>query len=210
MVKIVVIKIGSSVIFTRRGKLDEFRLSHLAGGISDLIQKGFGILLVVSGAVYCGYENMCQGKINISQENRQAFAGVGQAYLTAQLVNIFQKKNLKIAQILVTNNDLADRNKLISIKKTVEININTGIIPVFNENDVVELNGFGGNDLLAGRLSKIIKANSLWILSTWEGSTFGIGGKATKDEVIQKLNSQGIKTVILNGKIKNVLSKNIL
>lgn len=210
MKQIIVIKIGSSVIFTRRGKLDEFRLSHLAGEIRDLIQKGMGILLVISGAVYCGYQELCQEKSDQNKYSRQILAGVGQVYLTTQLAAIFRKKGMEIAQILITKDDLLNKEKLLVLKKSVDMYANTNIIPVFNENDAVELNSFGGNDLLAGWLAEIIGAKNLLILSTWEGSAFGIGGKATKDEVINKLNNQGIKTMILNGKIKNVLSKNIL
>ncbi len=210
MKQIIVIKIGSSVIFTKRGKLDEFRVSHLAGEIRDLTQKGVSIVLVISGAVYGGYSELNMGKPDLAGCSRQVLAGIGQAYLTAELVNIFRKKGMRMAQILVTKDDLLNKKKLINIRKTVGIYRNMGIIPVFNENDAVELNSFGGNDLLAGFLAGIVRSKNLWILSTWEGSPLGIGGKATKDEVSREMKRSGINTVILNGKIKNVLSKNIL
>lgn len=190
--------------------MDEFRLLHLAGEIRKLVENGVSPVLVISGAVYYGFRQLGWKEREIDRSRRQVLAGVGQACLTAKLVDIFRKKEMKIAQILLTKDDLQNKKISEELKKMFNTYQNLGIIPVLNENDAVELNSFGGNDLLAGMVVELVRSKSLMMLSTWEGSVFGVGGKATKDEVMGKLNVRGIRMEILNGKVKNVLTKKLL
>ncbi len=207
--KIIVIKIGSSVIFTGRFRLDEFRIVHIRDQIMKLKDKGIGVILVVSGAVAAGIGNSYRHFLKRNKMEKQLIAGVGQVYLISKLHQIFLQKNLEIAQILL-NKDFYNNYQKENIKKILILYRNCGIIPVINENDVVEINNFGGNDLLAYEITKLMKAYQLLILSTMEGSQFGVGGGITKQIAMNELEKHNIKTSIINGKEKDVIIKNIL
>lgn len=194
MTKNIVIKIGSSVICTDRYKVDEFRLFHLARQIIILQRKGIKSVLVVSGAVTCGARTSL---------NKNIAAGIGQVELISAILKVFSKKALKIAQILLRKNDLADDSE--KIKGVIEGYLDLNMIPVINENDVIDLNCFGGNDYLACEIAELIGAYKVLILSTLEGSRFGIGGGASKRIIAKRLILQGIKVDIVNGKEKNII-----
>src|SRR5258708_1364369 len=104
MKKIIVIKIGSSILMTQRRKLDEYRIAHIADQVTSLKEEEFGVVLVVSGAVACGYKY-----INFTNEDKklkQAAAGIGQSVLTTIFNSIFSQKKIQIAQILLTKENL--------------------------------------------------------------------------------------------------------
>ncbi len=209
--KIIIIKVGSSVIFTKRNKLDEFRLNHIANQIFSLQKMGYNVVLVISGAVGCGLNNSSITNTSDSLYllsnvlERQMAAGIGQVYLISTIFEVFRKKNLSIAQILLKKNDLSDGKVRTKFIKTMEIYFQMKIIPVFNENDVVDLNSFGGNDLLAVEIAQMLNAKKVIILSTMEGSKFGVGGRKSKEEAREILKNANIDCLILNGKTKDIL-----
>ncbi len=208
MKKIVVIKIGSSILMTERNKLDEFRIAHIADQVASLREEGFGVVLVVSGAVACGHKY-----INFTEDQdclRQAAAGVGQSILTATFTNIFNQKKMQAAQLLLTKDNLYSMSKRQKIRNLLEFYIQSNFVAIINENDVLDLNSFGGNDHLAGDIAALLEANRLLILSTYEGSLFGVGGGKTKIEVLNLMRAKNIKTDILNGKAQDIILNTIL
>lgn len=199
---IIVVKIGSSVLLTRRNKLDEFRIAHIADQITSLREAGIGVVLIISGAVACGSKY-----IHLTDTiSRKAAAGIGQVIVTSTFSSIFNQKGYQIAQILLTKNELVSAR----LPEVINTYLSNGFIPVLNENDVVDLNSFGGNDFLGAEIASKLQSNRLIILSTMEGSIYGIGGERTKQEVITQLRKQNIKTKIVDGKVRNVLIKTIL
>ena len=201
MEKKIVIKIGSGVLLTKRQKFDEFRLNHLAEQVKKLQEKGYSVVLVVSGAVAAGSK-----VIDLSDNDahkRQAAAGIGQIQLITALTETFQKHELQLAQVLVTKDllELYEQN----IKNLLDFYTKNGIIAVINENDVLDLNSFGGNDILAGEIAKLIQTEEVVILSTMKGSVYGVGGGETKVIVKKMLEAINIETIIVNGKTKNIL-----
>ena len=212
--RIIVIKIGSSVLLTGRNKLDEFRIAHIADQIITLQNAGYNIVFVVSGAVACGVNLMTNAsdRLHLSSDRlmRQAASGIGQVYLISTLLRIFEQKKLQIAQILLRSEDLKSASVRNNLKESLAFYMQSKIIPVFNENDVLELNSFGGNDFLAAEITMLLKADQLFILSTQEGSTFGVGGGKSKLEAVSLLTSRNIKASIVNGKAKNILLKTLL
>lgn len=203
MKKIFVIKIGGSVLLTNRNRLDEYRVACIAEQVMKLKVAGIGVVLVVSGAVGCG-----SALVNIRQDtlSRRLSAGIGQAYLTSIFYKRFKEKNLHIAQILFKKGDF-----LISdVSRLINSYIELGIIPIINENDVLELNGFKGNDYLGAQIALAIHTTKFIMLSTMKGSAYGIGGGTAKQEVIEILKQKNIDTTIVNGKVKNIILKTIL
>ncbi len=205
MKQIYVVKIGSSVLLTKRNKLDEFRIDHIATQIASLREAGIGVILVISGAVGCGSRFIALQRNN--QFLKRLSAGIGQVFLTSIFHKIFKKKGLQIAQILLTKNNLGSRCE---IDRLLKIYVNAGFIPFINENDVVELNSFKGNDFLSAQITTQLRTNKLLILSTMEGSKHGVGGGEAKQEVIKILQRRNIKTDIVNGKVKNILLQTLL
>ncbi len=213
--KIIVIKIGSSVIITKRNRLDEFRISHIADQISQLQKNGFCIILVISGAVACGFiTDRCDRLHMLSKTDfsllRQAAAGVGQVHLITAFDNIFRQKQLTIAQILLNKNDLKNDAKRQKIAEILEFYFQSGIIPIFNENDIIDLNSFGGNDFLAAELTLALSAKRLLMLSTNAPSRYGVGGGKTKKMASDLLSKNNIDTIITDGKVKNIILKQVL
>jgi glutamate 5-kinase len=199
--KIITIKIGTSVSFTDRGVIDEYRIGHLASQIAQLHQT-VGVVLVVSGAVACG-----RRAIYVNDDlTRQAAAGIGQAILTSSLTRIFEIHHLVTAQVLVKNNNLG-----MEISKLIHLYTDRGIVPIFNENDVVSTTSdfVDGNDFLAVAVARCIGSRQLVILSTMKGSNFGVGGGEAKLRAIKEAQEAEIKTQILDGKVKNILLKTI-
>ncbi|MEK7522653.1 MAG: glutamate 5-kinase, partial [Patescibacteria group bacterium] len=142
MEKIFVVKIGGSVLLTERNKLDEYRVAHIASQIVSLKEAGFNLVLVISGAVGLG-----SNFININNHNlikKRVAAGIGQAILISYFNMIFKEKNLQVAQVLLTKKDFVSKD----ITDILKYYLHAGFIPLINENDVVDLNSFSGNDFL--------------------------------------------------------------
>lgn len=205
---IIVVKIGSSVFMTRRNMIDEFRVNHIAKQIVALQKEGIGIVLVISGAVAFG-----SNFIDLSKKQRQlrqAAAGIGQIYTTCTFNKIFFQSKLQLAQILLTKDSLKRRGQKKKVRNIIEFYVNTGFIPFINENDILDLNSFGGNDLLAAEVAALLQARKLLILSTMEGSVHGVGGGAAKQKAIEILFKKHIEANIVNGKAKDILLHTLL
>lgn len=201
-IQTVVVKVGSSVLFSRRNRLDEYRIAQIAGQIALLRRGGIGVVLVVSGAVASGSRY-----INITDQiSRRMAAGIGQAIIVSTFSRIFTQKGCHIAQVLLTKTDL-NSHQLVDV---IHGYVSAGFIPVINENDVVELNSFNGNDFLGAEITLLLQSKIFIILSTMNGSIYGVGGGATKQEVVNMLTKKHIETTIVNGKVKNIILKTIL
>lgn len=208
MKDIIVVKIGSSVFMTHRNKLDEFRIAHIAKQIVALRQEGIRIVLVISGAVAYGSNFIDLSKNQ--RQLRQVAAGIGQIYTTCTFNSIFCQRNLQLAQILLTKDSLKTQAQKKKVRNIIEFYVNSGFIPFINENDILDLNSFGGNDLLAAEITTLLQAKKLLILSTMEGSRHGVGGGQTKQKAIDILLKNHIEANILNGKTKDILLNTLL
>lgn len=201
--KIITVKIGSSVLLTQRNKLDEFRIAHIADQILSLRERGVGVVLVVSGAVACG-----AGAINLSSQDqrlRRMAAGIGQAMLISVIQQIFSTKGLRIAQILLTHDLLDSESKGAEINQLIYGYLEMGIIPVINENDVIDLNSFGGNDFLGAKVAILLNSELYVVLSTMAGSSFGVGSGEAKEQAVDMVRKKNIRARIVDGKVKNIL-----
>ena len=102
---------------------------------------------------------------------KQACAACGQAILMNNFKKTFEKKKLTVAQILLTYSDTEDRKKSLNSRETIIELLRCNVIPIVNENDSVAVDElkFGDNDRLAARVSQIIDANVLILLSDVDG-----------------------------------------
>ena len=237
--KTIVIKVGSNVVITGRQKVDSFRLSELATQVTILINEGYSVVLVVSGAVAAGKGLARELSQSNEHINKQILAGLGQSYLTTEIFNAFRTKDIRTMQLLITKDELNKENNL---KDLLLESIKNNLVPVLNENDVVSLNSFGGYDHLALEVARLVNASFLVLLSNVDGlyreslettefapifevksvderilnlafnnkSKDGIGGMRDKLQVVKGAVTLGINTILANGKAKDILTRLIL
>lgn len=139
--------------------------------IAALRKKGVEVVLVSSGAVA---EGMCRLGINKRPESLhelQAAAAVGQMGLIQSYESEFQKYNLHTAQILLTHDDLSNRQRYLNARNTVHSLLELNVVPIINENDTVVTDEirFGDNDTLAALVANLIEAEYLLILTDQNG-----------------------------------------
>jgi glutamate 5-kinase len=169
--KRVVIKIGSSLVASRETGLSAERIERLAGEIADVRAHGREVLVVSSGAVVSGIKKLDLREYPKSLPVKQAAAAVGQSHLMWAYEKAFERLSLRVAQVLLTHEDLADRRRFLNARHTLTTLIKFGVIPIINENDTVAVEEIrvGDNDTLAAQVAHLVDADLLVILSDVDG-----------------------------------------
>ncbi|RAP32861.1 glutamate 5-kinase [Candidatus Marinamargulisbacteria bacterium SCGC AG-410-N11] len=164
----IVIKIGTNILTTPKGKLDLNNLRNLCNQIATL-KKDYKIIVVSSGAITCGSEYM-NIKANSIPE-KQAAAAIGQILLMKEYSLFFNPFSYQIGQILVTKDGLHDPKRKNNILNTIKKLVAQNIIPIINENDSVSTEEiqFGDNDELSSEVAILVKASKFIILSDING-----------------------------------------
>ncbi|MET0514464.1 MAG: glutamate 5-kinase [Nitrospiraceae bacterium] len=169
--KRLVIKIGSSLVASRATGLCPDRIERLAAEIASCRSRGCEILVVSSGAIVSGITKLGLREYPKSLPIKQAAAAVGQSRLMWAYEKAFEPLGLKVAQILLTHQDLADRRRFLNARHTLQALLSFGVVPIINENDTVAVEEirFGDNDALAGQVAHLVDADLLVILSDVDG-----------------------------------------
>ena len=169
--KIIVIKIGSSLIVDKNKKIRKKWLSSFAQDIKQLKSKRKNIVIVSSGAIALGCKKMNYDKTNLKLDKSQAVASIGQIELMNLFSQTFSKYRLNISQILLTLDDTEERRRSINAKRTFENLFKLDYIPIVNENDTIATSEikYGDNDRLASRVAQITNADTLILLSDVDG-----------------------------------------
>ena len=169
--KVIVIKIGSSLLVDDKKRIRKKWLQGFAKDIQKLRSKNKKIIIVSSGAIALGCKKMDYNKRGLKIDKSQAIASIGQIELINLFSKIFTKFKLNISQILLTLDDTEERRRSINAKRTIENLFKLNYIPVVNENDTIATSEikFGDNDRLASRVAQITNADSLILLSDVDG-----------------------------------------
>ncbi len=169
--KKIVIKIGSSILIDKNGKAKKLWLEEFTKDIGNLLKKKKQIVIVSSGAIAMGCEYLGIKKNGLKVDKSQAVASIGQIELMDFYKKIFEKNNIKISQILLTIDDTEQRRRSINAKRTIDNLLAMNIVPIVNENDTTATTEikYGDNDRLAARVSQIIGADCLVLLSDVDG-----------------------------------------
>ena len=169
--KRIVIKIGSNILAHERDGLDTRRISTISRDISDLQDKGYEVVIVSSGAIAAGMRKLGLKTKPKDIKLKQAAAAVGQSALMWAYERSFGNFGKKVAQVLLTRDDFADRKRYINSKNTLLTLLSFKVLPIINENDTVATDEikFGDNDHLASLVASLIEAERLIILSDVEG-----------------------------------------
>lgn len=167
-----VVKIGSSLLTNQGRGLDHAMIkqwvaqfAHLRGGnVAELV-------LVSSGAVAEGMTRLGWTKRPAALHELQAAAAVGQMGLVQAYESCFQEHGLRTAQILLTHEDIADRQRYLNARSTLQTLLKLGVVPVVNENDTVAMDEirFGDNDTLGALVANLVEADLFVILTDQDG-----------------------------------------
>ncbi len=167
----IVVKIGSSLVASRDGGLRVHQIASITKDLAHIQETNRQIVIVSSGAIVAGIQRLGFSTYPNSIPLKQAAAAVGQSRLIRAYENAFEKTGDKVAQILLTHDDLADRKRFLNARHTLTSLMKYGVIPIINENDSVSVDEirFGDNDSLAGQVAHLIDADLLVILSDVSG-----------------------------------------
>jgi len=178
----VVIKVGTTTVTGSEGELCQDRVEPIARSIADLMKSGRQVVLVSSGAVGLG-----RGWLGLHRSRledlvtKQACAAVGQSLLMDAYKTLFSKWDIKIAQVLLTEEDFSNWRRYSNVRQTMEKLIGFGVLPIVNENDTVstaELESvsqgtrsasFSDNDRLAALVMSGLEADALVLLTNVDG-----------------------------------------
>lgn len=170
--KRIVVKVGTSTLTHRTGRLNIRRVEALVKTLADLYNAGHEVILVSSGAIGLG-----MGKLGLKERpadtpGKQACAAVGQCELMYLYDQLFSGYSITVAQMLLTRYILIDDRRK-NVENAMERLLLHGAIPIINENDTVAIDELelevGENDSLAAVVAKIAKADLLIILSDIDG-----------------------------------------
>lgn len=175
----IVIKFGTNVLTNDEGEISLPRVYSFIEDVSKLKKSGKEVILVTSGAVGLG-----KNKLGIENTDavamKQACAAIGQSKLMSIYESAFDRYNLAVAQILLTEDDFSQRKRYLSLRTTLSKLLELNVIPIINQNDTVstiELSElyedmqvcFSDNDKLSALVSSELDADLLVILSDVDG-----------------------------------------
>ncbi len=177
----VVIKIGTSIVTGTGGEIRAQHMEPLVKSLSELKKSGRQVVLVSSGAVGLG-----AGRLGLHSSRlrdlvvRQACAAVGQSLLMQAYEQLFSAHDVRIAQVLLTEDDFTDWKRYTNLRRTMERLLKLGVLPIVNENDTVSTaeleyvasdteRVFGDNDRLGALVMSRLESDALILLTNVEG-----------------------------------------
>lgn len=168
----VVVKVGTSTLTHPSGSFNLRHIESLVKTLSDIKNSGVEIVLVTSGAIGLGMSKLGLRERPKDTPSKQACAAVGQCELMNMYGRLFGSYNITVAQILLTKYVISDERKE-NVLNALEAVIDSGAIPIVNENDVVAIDELelevGENDSLAAIVSVLVGADLLIIMSDIDG-----------------------------------------
>lgn len=170
----IVVKIGTSLLTGGTGRLDRRAMAGLVEQIAQLHKGGKEVVVVSSGAVAAGRERLGQVRKLRHVPLRQVYAAVGQGRLMAAYDELFRRRQVTVAQTLLTRSDLQQRVSYLNARNALLGLLELGVVSIVNENDVVaveelETASFGDNDNLSALVAGLVDADVLILLSDIAG-----------------------------------------
>jgi len=178
----VVVKVGTAIVTGDEGEFCAERVTPIVRSIAALMKDGRQVVLVSSGAVGLG-----RGWLGLHRSRledlvtRQACAAIGQSLLMDAYKNLFSAWGVKIAQVLLTEEDFTNWRRYSNLRRTMEKLLGFGVLPIVNENDTVstvELESvvagsrapaFSDNDRLAALVMSGLEGDALVLLTNVDG-----------------------------------------
>ncbi|MCZ7356910.1 MAG: glutamate 5-kinase [Candidatus Methanoperedens sp.] len=172
-IKRIVIKIGTSSLSSENGTFNRRLTENIARQVAKLREKGKTLIVVSSGAIGIGCEELKMKAPLREIPLRQAAAAVGQNILMQEWMAAFNKYDLKVAQILLTYEAFSNRMTYLNLRNSISALLEAGVVPIINENDPIcvhEIEAtFGDNDKLSAMVASKVEAELLILLSDIDG-----------------------------------------
>lgn len=169
--KRIVIKVGTNIITNSDGHLNLGVIQDLVNQINELRKINIEVILVTSGAMGAGRSIITLKQTTDPVAIRQVLAAVGQVKLIKTYNDLLSEYGLISAQIMATKEDFRDKTHYGNMKSCLEAILKEGVLPIVNENDVVAVTElmFTDNDELSSLIAKMVKADSLFLLTNVDG-----------------------------------------
>ncbi|QQS52578.1 MAG: glutamate 5-kinase [Bacteroidota bacterium] len=170
-IKSLVVKVGTSTLSYKNGRLNFLRMEKLAQVLSAISSRGIKVTLVTSGAIGVGAGRLFLTEKPKELAKKQALAAIGQAQLIKIYQKFFDHYNQLVAQVLLTKDVMTIVNRHHNAQNTLLKLLDMGIIPIINENDTIATDEieFGDNDTLSAMVATLIQADLLILLSDIDG-----------------------------------------
>jgi glutamate 5-kinase len=165
----IVVKAGTNSLTDDSSNLSDSKLNKLVDDVSGLVAAGKDVVLVSSGAIGAGIGRI--GYTSQTVEESQALSTIGQSHLMRRYTESFERYNLTVSQILLTNSDLNNTERFTNFKNTIETLLEWGVVPIVNENDAIatEEIRIGDNDMLSASIATGISSDLLVTLTDVAG-----------------------------------------
>jgi len=178
--KLIVVKIGTSSLVGREGTLDLEEMERLVRQVASVVNAGNSVIVVTSGAIASGNTELGVKPNPSDIASQQTSAAAGQGILMSHYREFFKRRGLKVAQILLTQEDLSNRASYVHICSVLDSLLKLGAVPIVNENDVTSIDeimpvmrgqsvNFSDNDVLSALIANAVSADLLVILSDVDG-----------------------------------------
>jgi glutamate 5-kinase len=166
----IVVKVGSALITAPGRGLSIGLIEQLADDLAAA-RQGREVALVTSGAIAAGTARLGLGPRPRTIPEKQAAAAVGQSALMWHYEQAFQRHGVRVGQVLLTGQDVADRGRYLNARNTLMALLALGVLPIVNENDTVAVDEIkvGDNDNLAALVAHLIDADLLVLLTDVDG-----------------------------------------
>lgn len=167
----IVVKVGSSTLAHRTGKLNLYRIEQLVRELADIANQGKEVLFVSSGAQAAGMGHLGLRQKPSSIAEKQVIAACGQGVLMHIYEKLFAEYGQVVGQVLLTRENAMRHNQYQHSRTALLTMLSMGIIPIINENDAVAVDEIkiGDNDNLSAMVATLVDADALVILSDIEG-----------------------------------------
>lgn len=167
----IIVKIGSNVLTRPDGTLDVTRMSALVDQVAELHRSGVEVVLVSSGAVAAGRNEVCSRHKLDSVDQRQLYSAVGQVKLINRYYELFREHNISVGQVLTMKESFSTRRHYLNQKNCMTVMLENGVIPIVNENDTISVSElmFTDNDELSGLIASMMNACMLILLTNVDG-----------------------------------------
>ncbi len=194
----IVVKVGTTTVTGSQGELCRERIEPIANSIARLMTAGQQVVLVSSGAIGLGRSMLQLHRSRLHDlVTKQACAAVGQSLLMDAYKSLFATWGVKVAQVLLTEDDFSNWRRYSNLRHTIEKLFGFGVLPIVNENDTVSTRelesvapgtqsiAFSDNDRLAALVMSGLEADTLVLLTNVDGllarNQSGTDGRTNKD-----------------------------
>ena len=167
----IIVKLGTSTLTAGTNRISSPHLIEIARQVSLLQDNGCQVILVSSGAIAAGREALGFPELPKFIPSKQMLAAIGQPRLMSLYTQLFGIYGKTVAQVLLTREDLSDRQRYLNARNTLEALLALRAVPIINENDTVatEEIHFGDNDSLSAQVASLVEADLLVLLTDQAG-----------------------------------------